>query len=103
MRDFVEGLPESFEIDFRFLQGFCLPPQFDSSANPCGEQKNTGDEETDAKRREALYAEGFRKIAAEAYVVPLFRVVPEYAHVRGLAFDAGYLLGLPPLQGFSWQ
>jgi peptide/nickel transport system substrate-binding protein len=59
--------------------------------------------ETDPKRREALYAEGFRKVAAEAYVVPLFRVVPEYAHVRGLGFEAGYLLGLPPLQGFVWQ
>jgi peptide/nickel transport system substrate-binding protein len=59
--------------------------------------------ETDPKRRAALYAEGFRKAAAEAYVVPLFRVVPEYAHVRGLGFEAGYLLGLPPLQGFAWQ
>jgi len=59
--------------------------------------------ETDPKRREALYAEGFRKVAAEAYVVPLFRVVPEYAHVRGLSFEAGYLLGLPPLQGFAWR
>ncbi|MGE5146943.1 MAG: ABC transporter substrate-binding protein [Candidatus Eiseniibacteriota bacterium] len=59
--------------------------------------------ETDAERRAALYAEGFRKAAAEAYVIPLFRIVPRYAHRRGLTFEAGYLLGLPPLQGFAWQ
>ena len=59
--------------------------------------------ETDPGRRAALYAEGFRKAAAEAYVIPLYRIVPRYAHVRGVAFEAGYLLGLPPLQGFAWR
>ena len=63
----------------------------------------SADGETDPQKREALYAEGFRKAAAEAYVVPLFRTVPAYGHVRGLTFEAGYLLGLPPLQGFAWK
>jgi peptide/nickel transport system substrate-binding protein len=63
----------------------------------------SADGATDPAKRQALYAEAFRTVATEAYVIPLFRIVPAYAHRRGLTFERGYLLGLPPLQGFAWR
>lgn len=56
----------------------------------------------DAEQRKALYAQGFEKIAAEAYAVPMFTLPVQYAGAEGLSFQT-YPDEILRFWEMSWQ